>query len=345
MRSMTYAYRLATLALFFLLFTSAASSQQLKGVSAEPVIWRDPGSIAARNLRFGPGARHLAPVAPFTFVEEDKGGESPKFEVKDARGTKWVVKLGREAQAETFATRLVWSVGYFAEEAYYLPRVRIRGMKKLSRGMDFVGPRGLVRGARFEPRRSHIKRGPAWDWMDNPFEDTPQLSGLKILMILLNNYDARKENNRVLYVEEPGRGLVARYAVTDLGATLGRAGGLGGKRSKNDLGDFLSTSFVRGVHNDGSVQFDYDTRPRGLGHLSVLYYPYYRGEVKKEKAMRGIPVEHAVWIGSLLSQLSDRQLRDAFAAAGYNRSTTNGYVSAFRQRINQLKRLEGFSLR
>jgi hypothetical protein len=316
-----------------------ANSQKIDKASAQPALWRDPGAIQIRDLRFGPGAAHLAPVGPFTFVEEDKSGESPKFEVTDARGTKWVVKLGPEAQAETFSTRLIWSVGYFAEEAYYFPRARIRGLKKLSRGMDYVGQRGLVRGARFEPRRSHIERGPTWDWNDNPFNGTHELSGLKILMILLNNYDARKENNRVLYAIEPGGGPAARYAVTDLGATLGRAGGLGGKRSKNNLHDFLSTRFVLGVHDDGAVQFDYDTRPTKLGHFAIFYPPYYRGQVKKEKAMRGIPVEHARWIGSLLSQLSDQQLRDAFAAGGYKRSAMQAYVTTLRARINQLARL------
>jgi hypothetical protein len=61
--------------------------------------------------------------------------------------------------------------------------------------------------------------------------------------------------------------------------------------------------------------------------------------VKKEKAMRGIPTEHARWIGSLLSQLSDEQLREAFRAANYNRTIMDGYVRALRDRINQLTRL------
>jgi hypothetical protein len=305
-----------------------------------PILWRDPGNIAARDLRFGPGAPHLAPVAPFTFLKEDKSGVSPKFDVNDARGVKWTVKLGEEAQSETVATRLVWSVGYFAEEAYYFEKVQIRRLPKLSRGREFVSPRGMVMGARFEPRRDHIKRGEYWAWDKNPFQDTQELSGLKILMILLNNYDARKENNRVLHVKDPASGTIeAQHTVTDLGATLGRAGGLGGTRTKNNLEDFLSTRFVMGVEDDGSVEFDYDTRPTKLGMLSIVYPPYYRSQVKKEKAMRGIPVEHARWIGSLLSQLSEQQLRDAFHAAGYNRTLTSGYVNALRERISQLNRL------
>ncbi len=333
--------------LIFLLMVSGVAAlnpvyaQRLRRARVSPraVLWRDPGLIASRNLLYGPGSVELAPVAPFTFLEESKKGESPKFDVKDARGVVWTVKLGVEAQAETVATRLVWAVGYFAEEAYYFDEVHIENLPKLSRGRDYVISDGTVIGARFEPERKHLTEGPTWDWDDNPFRGTRQLNGLKVLMILLNNYDARELNNKVFYTRSsPGGRYEAHHYVSDLGATLGRAGGLGGKRTKNDLQDFLSTRFVMGVE-DGAVEFDYDTRPKKLGSLSVLYPPYYRGEVKKEKSMRGIPVAHARWIGSLLSQLTDEQLRDAFRAAQYNQETMDGYVLALRERITQLTRL------
>ena len=316
-------------------------AQRMRRARSSPraVIWKDPGDIAARNLLYGPGSPEHAPVEPFRFIKESKKGESPKFDVEDGRGVVWTVKLGEEAQAETVATRLVWAVGYFAEEAYYFDEARIENLPKLSRGREFVLNDGVVIGARFEPERKHLTEGPAWDWDDNPFRGTRQLNGLKVLMILLNNYDARKENNKIYYSRPSTTGRYeAHHYVTDLGATLGRSGGLGGKRTKNDLESFLSTRFVMGVE-DGAVEFDYDTRPTKLGHFSVLYPPYYRGEVKKERSMRGIPVAHARWIGSLLSQLSDGQLRDAFKAAQYNDATMEGYVEALRARINQLKEL------
>ena len=316
----------------------AQKSGKGKESSGAHVLWRDPGDIASRDLRYGPGSPELAPQPPFTFVEESKGGESPKFKVRDARDQVWSVKLGPEAQSETASTRLVWAVGYFAEEAYYFDEVKVDNMPRLSRGREYVIGR-TVRGARFQPKREGMKEGPEWSWRDSPFEGSREMSGLKILMILLNNFDARKGNNHILYTDAEG-GREARYVVTDLGATLGRAGGLGGKRVKNDLEAFLSTKFVRGV-DDGVVEFDFDTRPRGLGHFSVLHPKYYRGEVKKEAAMRGIPVEHARWIGSLLSQLSDAQLRDAFDAAGYGDAVAGGYVRAIRERIDQLARLQG----
>jgi hypothetical protein len=321
--------------------SSFANQSQDKKASSDttPVLWNDPGDIASKDLSFGPGSAELAPVPPFKFVKEDKDGESPKFIVTDANNVKWSVKLGTEAQSETVATRLVWAVGYFAEEAYYFDRVRIDDLPRLSRGQKFVTEDNTVVNARFEPRRKEVTRGDAWDWDKNPFAGSRELNGLKVIMVLLNNYDARKDNNRVLILRDRDtRQVEARYVVTDLGATLGKSGGLGGTRSKNDLEDFLSTEFVRGA-KDGVVEFDFDTRPTGVGIVSVLYPPYYKGEVKKEKAMRAIPVEHARWIGSLLSQITDDQLRSAFRVAGYDTRRMEEYVLALRQRIDQLTKL------
>ena len=53
-----------------------------------------------------------------TFVDEDLKGSNPKFVVRDAAGVKWKIKLGTEARPETAATRLVWAVGYSADEDY-----------------------------------------------------------------------------------------------------------------------------------------------------------------------------------------------------------------------------------
>ena len=90
----------AALALLASLLCSHAPAQRARRparAGARAVLWRDPGPVSARDLRYGPGSASLAPVPPFTFVEEDKGGESPKFDVRDARGVRWGVKLGPEA--------------------------------------------------------------------------------------------------------------------------------------------------------------------------------------------------------------------------------------------------------
>jgi hypothetical protein len=300
------------------------------------VLWRDPGNIRKRDLYYGPGSRALAPVPPFRFVKEVKEGGMPKFDVEDARGVKWRVKLGPEAQAETAASRLVWGVGYNAEESYYLDRARVDGLKKLSRGQKFVEG-DLVRGARFEPRRGNIDRGKEWGWSKNPFKNSRELNGLKTMMVLLNNWDAFKKNNRVLHDKNSGE---AKYTVTDLGATLGAAGGIGGRRSKSNVQDFERRGLISKVDGE-KVKFNYDVKPKKLGLLTVVYPPYFLRQRKATKTMQKVPLNDAAWIGAQLGQLSDDQLRDAFRAAGYDRATTEAYTRAMRSRINELRRLRG----
>jgi hypothetical protein len=311
-------------------------------VVGRPVAWRDPGDISARDLRAGQCATSVAPVAPYTFVAEDKLGASPKFKVRDARGTAWIVKLGEEAQAETVATRLVWAMGYFAEESYYFDRVEVQNLPRLSRGQNFVeGRSGVVRGARFEPRRENAERASQWDWEKNPFVGQREFNGLKVLMALLGNYDIRPENNLVISVKDSQSGETeARYLVSDIGATLGKVGGLGGKRSKNNLEDFRTSKFVVGVEN-GLVKFDFHTKPKGGGGFfaSVFNPGYAKSQAQKERVINNIPVGDARWMGQQLARLSDEQLRDAFRAAEYDNATRDGYVAALRARINQLAQL------
>ena len=306
-----------------------------------PVIWRDPGNISARNLTFGSGSANLAPVGPFTYVKEETTGESPKFRVVDGRGVTWIVKVGPEAQAETVATRIVWAVGYFADEAYYVHRAEIKNLPKLSRGQEFIENGSIVRGARFEPKRKDIVRGAVWDWEQNPFAPSRELDGLKVLMVLLANYDTSIRNNRVLSVKNPASGVTeARYVATDVGATLGKVGGLGGKRSKNSLEDFRSSKFILGVEG-GLVKFDYSTTPKKMGMFASVFNPSYKkSQEQKERVMKNITVQNARWIGSLLAKLSDEQLRDAFRAANYDQATMEGFVTELRKRINQLNTLE-----
>jgi len=302
--------------------------------SKSAVLWREPGDIRHRDLYYGPGSKELSPAPPFHFLNEVKEGGMPKFEVEDARGVKWRVKLGPEAQAETVATRLVWAVGYNAEESYYFDRAHIDGMQKLSRGQKYVQGDSVI-GARFEPRRKDIRRGEEWGWSKNPYKHTRELNGFKTMMVLLNNWDTFKKNNRVLKYKDSGED---RYTVTDLGASLGAVGGFGGHRSKNNVRDFERSRFISKV-KDGNVKFNYNVKPKKFGLLSLVYPPYYFRQRKATNQMNKVPISDAAWIGSQLSQLSDDQLRDSFRAAGYDRVTTDRYVRALRNRINDLNRV------
>jgi hypothetical protein len=121
----------ALVALLLLLAPAPAAQKKSKKTKAlpkgTPVLWRDrdPSKL---NLAAGPGGTAMRPATRgLRFLKEEKGGWSKKFRVRDARGREWVAKLGKEAQSETAATRLIWAAGYETEITYLVPRVTIPG--------------------------------------------------------------------------------------------------------------------------------------------------------------------------------------------------------------------------
>ena len=83
-------------------------------------IWRIPADIESRDLFYGAGGQKHQPRGPFRFIEEDKDGTNPKFTIEDQDGVRWKVKLGEEVRSETAASRLLWGVGYFTDEDYFI---------------------------------------------------------------------------------------------------------------------------------------------------------------------------------------------------------------------------------
>ena len=156
------------------------------------VLWRDRGDVAALNLLDGPGGKTRAPGTDFKFIEESKSGTAPKFDVEDENGAKWKVKLGPEAKSETAATRLVWAAGYFADEDYYRPQIRVQGMKPLSRGKKYISDGGLVREARLE-RVGDGKKSQDWSWYETRVAGTREFNGLRVMMALINNWDLKAD--------------------------------------------------------------------------------------------------------------------------------------------------------
>src|SRR2546430_994652 len=253
---------------------------------AKPVLWHEPTDIASRDLFLGAGGEAMkTDVSRVTFVEDERVSYSKKYGVRDAAGNEWVVKLGPEAQSETAAVRLLWAAGYFADTTYLVPHVDIEG-------------KGPFDNARFEARIKGQKRlGQRWDWSKNPFLGTNELQGLKVLMALINNWDIQNHNNNILLVTDEATGeKEARYFDTDLGASFGKEGRFIG-HTRNRPDEFLKTKFIKGVDN-GHVVFNYNG--------------------KNQHLLKNITVAQAKWMGNILSQLSDKQISDAFRAANYS---------------------------
>lgn len=279
-----------------------------------PVLWREPTDIASRDLLLGPGGERMKPdLSRITFIKEEKGGYSKKYRIKDGQGRTWVAKLGKEAQSETAAVRLVWAVGYVSEINYLVPRLTIEG-------------KGTFENVRLEARPDDIKRFDEWTWKENPFAGKRELQGLKVLMALMENWDLKDENNGILAVRRNGQ-TELHYIVSDLGTTFGKTGGQNGpisfiksiKGSRNEPEDYVNDKFIDAVE----------------GNTVRLHY-----SGKNADMMRDISIADAKWIGSWLSRLSDRQIQDAFRAANYSTGQVRMLSDAVRKRINELVRLQ-----
>ena len=306
---------LLTVAILAAAASPAIAQHEQHQAAGKAVLWTDPGDIAARNLLWGNGAPERAPKPPFTFVKEDTDGTQPKVIVKDANGREWSAKFGDEVHSSIAASRIVWALGYVADELYYVPSGTIAGVTGLKQAAKALGPDGAFTKAAFRLRDERAERAEErWTLARNPFAGSRELSGLAILMTMLGNWDIQGDrNNRIL--THNGQSL---YIVSDLGATFGKMGAVLAPRTKWNLADFQKEEFIEKVE-DGMVDLDYE----GYGGINK------------------VPLEHARWFAALASRLTDQQLADAFRAAGASSEEVRGFSARMRQKIAELQKATG----
>jgi hypothetical protein len=299
-------------------------------------LWRDPGNISAKDLFYGEGGKDAQPVAPFKFVSEDMNGTNPKFDVKDATGKKWRVKLAEEARPEVVASRLLWAVGYYVNDDYLLHVATIQGLD-IKRGTNLVHNGQQVIDARFERKADNNTKIAIWEWKTNPFRDTREFNGLRVMMAVLNNWDLKDANNAVYTDKKTGR---QTFLVSDIGATFA-TNSLQASRAKDkgNVDSYVTSKFITGT-TPTTVDFGTPSAPTGLllksaGVLAANYIQR-RGY---DWIGQDIPREDARWIGSMLGQLSHEQLVDAFRAGNFPPESIDQYVSTLESRIAQLKAL------
>jgi hypothetical protein len=293
-------------------------------------IWRDPGPVKELDLSSGPGGPDGAPVPPFRFLEEHATGSQPCVGVVDARGRRWRVKWGPEARSEAFAVRLAWACGYFAEVTYFLATGTIEECGDLQRARDCVDERGRFTNARFElddPKVRKLFEEHSWSWDDNPFLGTRELNGLKIVVMLLSNWDTKdrrdvaRGSNTAIFEHRRSRwrsGWEARYLLIDWGGSMGRWGSNIVTRGRWDPDGFVAQTpqFITGVR-DGRLAFGYTGQ-------------------RTADIAGDIPLAHAAWFGSIAAQLRERQLVDGLIASGASAQEAERFAGAICDRIGQL---------
>jgi hypothetical protein len=307
------------------------TTKQTQTTNSQAVLWRQR-DVATCNLLYGAGGEEHAPAGRFTFVQEDLEGTQPKFDIEDERGIRWTAKLGLEARSETAATRLVWAAGYFTDEDYYVPELRVEGLASLKRGREYVSGAGVVLGARLERQIPGEKRAGHWSWRENPFIGTRELNGLKVLMALINDWDLKEVNNSI-YIYDGQEGE-QRYAVSDLGASFGRNSDEYA-HSKADVEGYRRSRFIKEIRPQ---EVDFVLQQHRIW-VTAVRKVHFREYGRMEQLVQHIPRTDARWVGQLLAQLSDTQIGDAFRAAGFSAQEVDAYTAAIRARLAQLSTL------
>ena len=289
-------------------------------------LWRGVSSHD-EDLVDGPGGHDGAPVPPYQFLEEHVSGTQPCVSIRDGRERRWRVKWGNEVRSETFAVRFAWSCGYFAEVTYFIPSGTIHGTANLQRTHECIRSDGTFIDARFElddPGVRKMFEEHSWSWDDNPFLGTRELTGLKIVVMLLSNWDTKdrrdvaRGSNTAIFEHTVGGHREARYLLSDWGGSMGRWGTNVVTRGRWDVQGFedQTAHFVSGGRG-GRVSFGYTGQ-----HTADM-----AGDV---------PIEHARWFHSHVRRLTVDHLEQMLRVSGATEDEARRFAEALMERIRQL---------
>jgi len=289
-------------------------------------LWKDPGDVERIDFTYPPGGPKNTPQPPFSFISENFGGTGPKVLVRDSSGVKWRVKGGFEPKAESFVTRLVAALGYHAAPTAFVAHGQIEGVTSLKRAAGFIQPDGSFSNGSFERRDASLKLlTQDWAWNRNPFLGTKELNGLKVLVMLVSNWDNKDARNRLMgsntgITERRLNGRIQlSYTVTDWGQTLGAWGTeLKPKGWDSSAYTAQTKSFLQG---------------RSGQYLPFGFIGQHTDDFKKD-----ITVEDVRWLMRYLGRVTDAQIQNGLRASGATLEETTYFAMQLRERINQLWR-------
>jgi len=335
-----------------MLGSSAAShvtpEERLKAI-ARARVWM-PTNVASMNLKAGPPGRDaFAPNETVTcsYVDKKMNGATPKFTCALAPEDEVKVKYGRyngEVYAEVAATRLLWALGFPADRNYPVrvvcagcspdPARRRAEDKRAQVVFDPATIERKMSGRAIETAPDSGWTWPELDLIDEASGGAPPAhrDALKLLAVFLQHTDSKPAQQRLECVsDQPDNAreacLQPVMMVSDLGMTFGKANVF----NRNGIG---SANF------DGWTGSDVWLDPaRCIGNLPR----------SNTGTLENPPIKEAgrKFLGGLLAQLSDAQLRDLFEVArfpervqesdqGKRGRKVEDWVAAFKNKRDQI---------
>lgn len=295
-------------------------------------------NVSAMDIRRGPtGPGSFASEAMVTcdYIEKKMTGRSPKFTCVIPPDDEMKVKYGAdngEVYAEVAATRLLWALGFGADRMYPV-RIVCRGCPDHIVGTDVAVVERKIDGVEIE---SDIETGWAWQELDlvDPAKGgatRAERDALTLLAVFLQHTDSKAPQQRLLCLDEKGDKEATCQKtfmhLQDVGLTFGHATRTNGTGSESaSLEAWAGTPIWKGPQ--GCVA---NLRKSLTGTLTD---PVISEEGRK-------------FLSSLLMQLSDRQLRDLFDVARFDKrpvssdhpeviSTIDQWVDAFKKKRSEI---------
>ena len=313
---------------------------------ARAQVWL-PTSVATMDIKAGPRRPDAFPFRATIncdYLPKQLSGASPKFACRTGDDDELKVKYGgvnAEVYAEVAATRLLWALGFGADQMYPV-KVICRRCPATLAGMARDGDEWVFDPATVE-RKLAGREFPGvegWAWTEletvNPEAGgapTAHRDALKLLAVFLQHTDTKPQQQRLLCLGEDEEGSEQPpcrrplMMVNDLGLTFGRANTFNLNEKAMNLVMWSATPVWKG--ETGCV-----------GNLPKSFTGTLDNPVISEAGRQ--------FLAKLLGELSDAQLRDLFdtarvtlrlrdplkARSGF--ATVDEWVTAFKVKRQQI---------
>jgi hypothetical protein len=319
-------------------------------------------ALSPTEVREGPfGAVH--PTPPYTIKSVKRHGFNPGFNIKDAAGKRWVVKLDRtgypqlSSGAGVVSSRLVWAAGYNIshDEAFKFDRHEIKLDPDLVKGKDGAAPFGetelarlLELGAQGTDGRYYASAslflpgtpvGPfsfRQKRKDDPndrfgHKNRRELRGLYVVYSWINNWDVKDHQSLDTYGPDSANGHVTHYLL-DVNGSLG-ASAEGPKSPRYGYEKRVDGHWMlRRIFTLGFVVEPWRKANQETGIPSVGRFEADRFEPADWKPLqfaepfRRMTPADAYWGAKIVASFTDAQIAAAIDAAGYEDPRARDYL-------------------
>ncbi|HEV8480079.1 MAG TPA: hypothetical protein VGR66_04740 [Candidatus Eisenbacteria bacterium] len=312
-------------------------------------------AVSLDDIRSGP-AGDIEPKPPYVVTHAKLSGRNPGFQIKDAAGKKWVVKLDPIAcpqlisGAGAVASRLLSAAGYNMartvtfkikpEELTIDPDLQA-GKKKGEKAfypsqLDYL----LANGFRYPDGSSSAEaslfiegkvlgpinmRGERDDDANDIYKhkNRRELRGLFVLMSWVGSWDTKDHQNLDAFMGSDSAGYV-RHNIVDVDAALGAAGGgpkapIRGFEYTLDWGWAMKRVLTLGFITEPWRQTNQETGIPSVGRFEwEKYDPHAFATLQPQAAFRERTLGDCYWGAKLVCSFSEAQIRAAVEGAHYD---------------------------